>query len=915
MAELLDPLSQPKFANDLPLPQRIDADGSTGLVIDMRQFQQWLGLVDAVGAPLLTAVWGFGEEGHAASYPGPTLVARQGAPITVRWLNELPVTGHLLPVDTTIHLAEPQIQTLGEGFVPTVVHLHGGHSPSGSDGLPESWFTQQFGETGPTFTTPIYSYPNSQDGATLWYHDHALGLTRLNTYAGLAGFYLLRDANETGLIDSGVIPGGSFEIEMAIQDRAFTGDGQLYIPAFPDDPIPGTTDTVADGLPPDYTANGGSFPTILPEFFGDFVLVNGMAWPKLELEPGEYRFRLLNGSDSRFYVLKVDNPEVKVTLIGTDGGLLPNAITVIDGIDQGGDGLPDPGEQLVLAPADRLDLVFDFRGVAGEGVTLLNAGPAYEPFKGLTPDGALAEEVQAATPTDPVGQIVRFNVAAGTPINNATVEDGTVLNPNFHHLSAADAVKTRQLGLFEGTDPFGRIEPQLGVAEATTGIDGHPVAFGPLAFEAPVTEMPRLGSTEIWEFFNFTEDAHPIHVHQVQFQVLGKQKIVFTDELDNATSATEPDSIPDDVNGDGSITIGPEGSDNDITLGTMVALNPEDTGAQDTQWVAPGEVLRVVARFDIPGEFVWHCHIISHEDHEMMRPYQVLNLPRDFDAGGKSDLLWQNADGLTAIWLMNGLSLGEAAVIASPPAAWHAIGTGDFDNDGTADILWQNNDGSAAIWLMDGLLSTSQAVMATPPPQWHAIDAGDFDGDGRADILWQNDDGRAAIWLMDGLSLKDSGIIATPPPEWHAVSAGDFDGDGKADILWQDDDGRAAVWLMDGLSLKDSAVIATPPPEWHVIDAGDFDGNGTTDILWQNDDGSSAIWGMNGLATTFAEIVGTPPPSWHAKGAADFNGDGKSDISWQNDDGSAAAWLMDGITLLDSAVLATPPSNWDLIRG
>jgi spore coat protein A len=505
------------------------------------------------------------------------------------------------------------------------VHLHGGHTASGSDGLPDAWFVQNNAETGPGFTDKVYTYANDQDAATLWYHDHALGVTRLNVYAGLAGFYLLRDATENALVEAGVLPGGPYEIEMAIQDRAFTSDGKLYYPAFADDPIPGTSDTVADSLPPDYEDRGGTFPSIMPEFFGDFILVNGMAWPKLDVAPGDYRFRMLNGSDSRFYVLKPDDPNVKVTLVGTDGGLLPQAIAVIDGIDAGNDGLPDAGEQIVLAPGDRLDLVFDFGQVAGEAVTLLNVGPAFEPFKGLTTDGSLAGGAAAATTDDSVGQIMRFNVAEGPSIDNATVDDGTVLNPDFHPLSEASANVIRKLGVFESSDEFGRVEGHLGVAEDTTDINGDPVPFGPLMWEDPITETPQLGATEIWEFYNFTEDAHPVHVHQVQFQVLGKQQISFTDDLDNATSEDGEDGLPDDINHDGRITIGPEGSDNDVfTFGDVSPPSPEESGAQDTVFVAPGEVLRVIAQFDIRGEFVWHCHILSHEDHEMMRPYEVV---------------------------------------------------------------------------------------------------------------------------------------------------------------------------------------------------------------------------------------------------------------------------------------------------
>jgi spore coat protein A len=177
---LLDPLSQTRFVNELPLPERIDATGHGRLVMQMREAQQWLGLVGTDGRPLETTIWGYGLAGHGVSYPGPTIIAQQGVAIQVQWQNKLPRDGHLLPVDTSLHWADPQYRTLANGYVPTVVHLHGGHSPSGSDGLPEAWFTQNFTETGADFTSRWYTYPNDQDGTTLWYHDHALGITRLN---------------------------------------------------------------------------------------------------------------------------------------------------------------------------------------------------------------------------------------------------------------------------------------------------------------------------------------------------------------------------------------------------------------------------------------------------------------------------------------------------------------------------------------------------------------------------------------------------------------------------------------------------------------------------------------------------------------------------------------------------------------
>ena len=610
-----------KFANDLPIAARMEADRPGTYVLEMKQSEQWLGLRDEGGDPLVTTIWGYGLPGHAATYPGPTIVAYEGEPIQFNWKNMLPADGHLLPVDTSIEHADGVRMTLEEGYVPTVVHLHGGHTASGSDGLPEAWFTQHNAEVGPAYMQRILEYENDQQAATLWYHDHALGLTRLNVYSGLAGFYLLRDDAEQKLIDEGVLPGGKYEIEMAIQDRAFLADGQLYLPAYADDPIPGTTDTVRDTLPEDEDdPDDGfqSYPTAVPEFFGDFILVNGMAWPTLDVDAGEYRFRMLDGSDSRFYVMELDDPNVKVTLVGSDGGLLTNAITVMDG-----DGIQEQGERLVIAPGDRLDMVVDFSNLdAGDKVTLLNFGPAYEPFKGLNEDGSLAGEAESAQGS-PVGQIMQFVVVGAGDGGEVSVTDGMALNTIYTPLTMNDIDMSRMLGLFEGSDELGRILPQLGVAQNTIDENGDIVAFGPLAFDAPTTERPALGDTESWQILNFTADAHPIHLHLVQFDVLERNRISFED--------ADEDGIPDDVTGDGQITVGKMSEQglryDDVLIDdeNPLALFPTDQGAQDTSWVGPGEMVNIAAKFDMPGEYVWHCHILSHEDHDMMRPFEVID--------------------------------------------------------------------------------------------------------------------------------------------------------------------------------------------------------------------------------------------------------------------------------------------------
>lgn len=604
---LLDPATQDRFANDLPVPPVIDARFSGVFTIEMREFQHWAGLEAPDGSRLATTVWGYGLQGQQATWPGPTILARENVPVFIRFDNELPREGHLLPVDRSIDVGSLPDAAWQAGYVPTVVHLHGGNSASRFDGLPDAWFTQDYSFRGEDFSLPFNVYTNRQDASTLFYHDHAIGITRLNVYAGLAGIYEIQDGQEQALVRRGVLPAAAFDTGLAIQDRSFTSEGHLYRPAFPDDPIPGAPGSTVRGELPDGYA--GPFPSILPEFFGDFITVNVMAWPKMEVDPGDHRMRLVNGSDSRFYVLELDDPRVRMTLVGNEQGLLPRAIDISDG-----DGVREAGERIVLAPGDRLDLVLDFSNpvLRGQNVTLLNSGPAFDPFQGfVSPDGGLANGLAAATPADPVGNVMRFHVGAVDQVRNtASAVGGTALNANFTTLQTGDADHVRKLGLFEQEDAFGRVQPLLGVAETTTDINGAAVRFGALGYRAPTTEVVQLGDKEVWQFFNFTADAHPIHLHLVKFQVAGRFGYQEFDLVDNATGTGGADGLTDGVQ-----------------LAERRAARPEDAGWQDTVWVAPGEAVTIVAEFNRPGEYVWHCHILSHEDNEMMRPFLVQASP------------------------------------------------------------------------------------------------------------------------------------------------------------------------------------------------------------------------------------------------------------------------------------------------
>jgi spore coat protein A, manganese oxidase len=684
MTPLLAPPSLLTFSSHLSKPIVVDARAGGSFTLEAVQvgMDLGLGLIDPVtGLPVLTQVYAFEltdmstgvvvSSGHLHGAGGleifnPTFLTSSGVPINVTWVNMLPATGgHLLPVDASIMMGMG-MAGMGSGtgvpmnpdMIPIVVHLHGSHVASIYDGYPSATITQMGMD--PNMPMPLgmimtstasYTYDNSQEGTMLWYHDHSLGYTRLSVYAGLEGSYIVEDQNRRDLITAGVLPDtlGINDTTLMIADRSFTADGQLYFPgAAADDLLPGNAGVVSDVLPVDYVGLGGQFPTAVPEYYGDFIMVNGTAWPHTHVSQGQMEFDFVNGSDSRFYTFKLDNANVKVTLIGTDGGLLQHGITIMDG-----DGIDETGEQIIFAPGDRMQLMFDFSNVAvGDKVHLLNVGAAYEPFKGMDANGNLRPgfdddgneiAVTPATINDAVGQILEFRITAAMPWHS-TMTDETILNANYVIKSEASATVTRKLGVFETTDQFGRIMPVIGTAEWTPDASGT-MQLGALGWDKPVTELVQLGATEIWEFYNTTADAHPMHLHLGEYQVLGRYHISDID-----------------TNGDGVMIDGYQNDIGDLIdtrsdLEGIQNLYAEDMGNQDTVWVGPGEVLKIIMTFDRPGDYVWHCHILSHEDHDMMRPFKVLGVQGDF-IGAISEDSVSAASGLVEIGRADPLKQG-----------------------------------------------------------------------------------------------------------------------------------------------------------------------------------------------------------------------------------------------------------------
>ena len=488
------------FVDPLPVPRvlapKATESGSPSYRLTLSEFRQKLHR----DLPP-TVVWGF--EGTT---PGPTIAAECNRPVTIDWVNSLPLR-HRLPVDHNIDGAGKDVPE-----VRSVVHLHGAHVGAPSDGYPEDWITP--GHQQRTV------YPNRQTASTLWYHDHAMGITRLNLMMGLAGLYILRDPGEERL----GLPSGPYEIPLVVQDRILDARGQLAYPVSPDPNAPW-----------------------VPEFFGTHVLVNGRVWPYLDVEPRRYRFRLLNASNSRVYQMALV-PEQPFLQIGTEGGLMRE---------------PVARNELLVAPAERLDFIVDFRGREGRRLMLVNYGRAPYPAGGsLVP-----------------GMVMQFRVRR--PLTEAVDRrELPATLGDVPQLNEASATKTRRLLLVEVMG--------AGRQLLRTLLNGQ-------RFMDPVTEDPQNGSTEIWEFVNATMDAHPIHLHTVHFQLLDRRP--FDRRRQQSTGEV-------------------------VFTGKAIPAPPEERGWKDTILCPPGQVTRIITPFSgEPGRYVWHCHMLEHEDNEMMRPF------------------------------------------------------------------------------------------------------------------------------------------------------------------------------------------------------------------------------------------------------------------------------------------------------
>ena len=492
----LDPNTLAKYVEPLPLPAMMQsserrpdpADAGKTLPLYRVRIEELRQKTHRDLPP--TRVWGFN-----GSCPGPMFETRSGEGLLVEWENRLPEK-HFLPVDHTLCGAEAD-----KPEVRCVIHLHGGRTPPDSDGYPESWVVPG--------KSILCHYPNRQEATMLFYHDHTMGINRLNIYAGLQGLFAIRDEREDALN----LPQGKYEVPILLYDRFLRADGQM-----------------------EYPVSGDPKSPWVPEVYSNVMLANGKLFPYMEVEPRRYRFRLMNGSNARFFRLSFGDLW-EMHQIGSDQGLLAAPITA---------------KRMLLAPAERADILFDFSPYAGKNTILRTDG----------------------------FDIMQFRVAASGAKDTSVLP--ATLRP-IERIPESRAVRTRRLTLDEAMD---KVQQSMGMKLNNT------------PWHAPVTENPAIDTTEIWELVNLTEDTHPIHLHLVRFQLLDRRPFDVFDYMDKTELRYTGAAIP---------------------------ASPEERGWKDTVRCERGHVTRIIVPFvGYTGRYVWHCHILEHEDNEMMRPFEVV---------------------------------------------------------------------------------------------------------------------------------------------------------------------------------------------------------------------------------------------------------------------------------------------------
>jgi FtsP/CotA-like multicopper oxidase with cupredoxin domain len=495
-----------------------------------------------------STVFAYGISRDSASVPGPTIEAIQDVETFVTWENHLP-SRHILPWDPTVVTAIPK-----HGGVPTVVHVHGGVAEPQSDGSALAWFTAGFNETGPAWTKPKYHYVNVQHPGNLWYHDHALGLTRENLLAGLIGAYIIRNPSLESPLR---LPSGpEYDRSLVVFDKSFAKDGSIYMNSTGDNP--------------------SIHPQWQPEYFGDAIIVNGKAWPYLNVKRSKYRFRIVNAGNARYYMFALSNG-LSMTQIGSDSTYLPSPVRV---------------QKLLLSPSEIADVIIDFANSSTDEAILTNSA-AY-PY----PNGTAVDDLNS--------KVMKFVIEKAAANNQPDSSIPKIL-VQYPRPNQSDIAQTRYITLYE--------------YDSATNQPTHLFLNG-LSFLAPVTETPREGTSELWHIINLTPDNHPLHIHLGLFFVLNQTELVNLSEFKSCMQKKN-DAVGCDIE--------------KHAKGRVIAAPANERTWKNVFKMQPGFMTTILLRLSLldsprpypfnasaePG-YVYHCHILDHEDNEMIRPFKIV---------------------------------------------------------------------------------------------------------------------------------------------------------------------------------------------------------------------------------------------------------------------------------------------------
>jgi FtsP/CotA-like multicopper oxidase with cupredoxin domain len=852
-----------------------------------------------------------------------------------------------------------------------------------ANGTPVPLQTHQHGSIVKDYADYRIDIPANHPSGAFWFHPHIHGLSLNQVTSGLAGIISVGSAGDYAFGDlSGAQFPESSVRHLILKDMqvmaanpvqkfangtspTFNGEVLNQQAALfcnqsrgEDPPRLGSCPGVGGLRSMRISSSGSNAPP--PEFSGGdyvggqwFFTVSGEVYPTIHMtEPDGELWRLTSASPSLTYDLKLINdatftpmimqlisvdgvsinipPETPPGTLVKLGGARFNVVTCPANSSGHLGTTPVCIDEFAMMPSSRAELWVTYRDSSGNVVTPPAGATATFKMVGITtgPVGDLWPQIDLATvrfeqsgprrltasaldvrgdartanlPKGIFGAPVPYAKAGPVPAGCRPLAAGHRRRIFF---GFPDVSNSSIFGLgYEEVDGNGAVVAgtQIPITDFNPSTNSICVPLGP--WQTPVHE--------IWEIINLATENHNFHIHQTKFRVI----------QDGATpgSLLAAANSPD----------GPGIMEDNIPLPVAIANIAEVGDLQSgyctiAQWRS-GQCTSVPVVIDIPfsqlGEFVYHCHILTHEDGGMMAKIQVVpaqdanyinkSATHDFSGDSLSDILWRNSSsGATVAWLMNGGQVTESGTIATVPNNWKIVGQRDFNGDGKADLLWRDtNTGTVVLWLMNGLQVTQSITVATVASNWVLAGVADFNGDGKADLLWRDSNtGTVAIWLMNGGTVTQTGTVGTVPSSWSIVGTSS---DGH--ITWRNStNGAVVIWDMNGFTVSQTHDLGAVAVTWAIVGIGDFDGNGSADLLWRNSNtGAVAIWFMTDGQVTQSASFGVVANSWTIDLTGDFNGDGKSDIVWTNiTNGTRVIWFMDGAQMSQSVNLGTSATSW-----